>query len=72
MKYFPQVKDIVNAHHEIIKIMYYTPLVHEMDMSLKYNSNIYLKREDQTPVRSYKIRGAYNKINSLNNNSKLV
>jgi len=71
MQYFPKVKDIVNAHHEIIKLMYYTPLVHEVDMSLKYNSNIYLKREDQTPVRSYKIRGAYNKINSLNN-SKLV
>ena len=29
------------------------------------NKSVYLKREDLTPVRSYKIRGAYNKISSL-------
>ena len=30
-----------------------------------YSSNIFLKREDQQKVKSFKIRGAYNKINSL-------
>ena len=30
-----------------------------------YFSNIFLKREDQQKVKSFKIRGAYNKINSL-------
>lgn len=34
-------------------------------LSYKYNCNVYLKREDQQIVRSYKIRGAYNKISSL-------
>ena len=52
--------------------MYYTPVTCEIDMSYKYNSNIYLKREDKTAVRSYKIRGAYNKISSLKRNNKLV
>ena len=31
----------------------------------KYNANILLKREDLQIVRSYKIRGAYNKIRHL-------
>ena len=30
-----------------------------------YSSNIFLKREDQQKIKSFKIRGAYNKINSL-------
>ena len=72
MQYFPKVQNIIQAHKQLIKLMYYTPLVHEADMSLKYNSNIYLKREDQTPVRSYKIRGAYNKIINVKSNNKLV
>lgn len=35
-------------------------------LSDKYQSEIYLKREDTQAVRSFKIRGAYNKIKSLN------
>ncbi len=31
-------------------------------LSTKYNANIYFKREDLQPVRSFKIRGAYYKI----------
>jgi len=72
MQYFPKVKDIISAHQKLIKFMYYTPVTCEIDMSYKYNSNIYLKREDKTPVRSYKIRGAYNKISSLHKKNKLV
>ena len=52
--------------------MYYTKLHNIQDLSYKYNSNIYLKREDLTPVRSYKIRGAYNKISSLERNNKIT
>ena len=39
-------------------------------LSLKYGCNVYLKRQDLQEVRSFKIRGAYNKINSLNDNEK--
>ena len=42
-----------------------TPLEFNAGLSLKYNANIYLKREDLQIVRSYKLRGAYNKISTL-------
>lgn len=37
-----------------------TPLQFNDHLSGKYGANICLKREDLSPVRSYKIRGAYN------------
>jgi threonine dehydratase len=43
-----------------------TPLEFNERLSKKYNANIYFKREDLQVVRSFKIRGAYNLISSLN------
>ncbi|UIJ73927.1 threonine ammonia-lyase IlvA [Aurantimonas sp. HBX-1] len=37
-----------------------TPLQLNEHLSARYGARIYLKREDLTPVRSYKIRGAFN------------
>ncbi|MCP4317476.1 MAG: threonine ammonia-lyase IlvA [Hyphomicrobiales bacterium] len=37
-----------------------TPLQHNLFLSDKYGARIFLKREDLSPVRSYKIRGAFN------------
>ncbi|MGB7431347.1 MAG: threonine ammonia-lyase IlvA [Ahrensia sp.] len=37
-----------------------TPLQHNAYLSARYGAEIYLKREDLSPVRSYKIRGAFN------------
>ncbi|MGF1637947.1 MAG: threonine ammonia-lyase, partial [Cyclobacteriaceae bacterium] len=42
-----------------------TPLQKNQNLSDKYGAEIYLKREDLQVVRSYKIRGAFNKIKSL-------
>lgn len=42
-----------------------TPLQYSERLSKKYEANIYLKREDLTKVRSYKIRWAFNLMNSL-------
>ncbi|MDO8609774.1 MAG: threonine ammonia-lyase IlvA [bacterium] len=39
-------------------------------LSLQYKANVYLKREDLQEVRSYKIRGAYNKMISLSSEEK--
>lgn len=39
-----------------------TPLQRADALSLKLQTNVYLKREDLQPVHSFKIRGAYNKI----------
>ena len=37
-----------------------TPLQRNDHLSARYNAEIWLKREDLSPVRSYKIRGAFN------------
>ena len=37
-----------------------TPLVLKPFLSARYDAEIWLKREDLSPVRSYKIRGAFN------------
>lgn len=49
-----------------------TPLIYSERLSKKYWANIYLKREDLQPVRSYKIRWAFNLINSLTKKEKLT
>ena len=45
-----------------------TPLAINATQSRKFASSVYFKREDLQQVRSYKIRGAYNKISSLSIN----
>src|SRR5688500_4444572 len=42
-----------------------TPLQYHRKLSEKFQAEIYVKREDLQVVRSYKIRGAYNLIQSL-------
>ncbi len=42
-----------------------TSLDHAKTISLRCKNRVYLKREDQQPVFSFKLRGAYNKIHSL-------
>ena len=37
-----------------------TPLQRNAHLSAAFEADIYLKREDLTPVRSYKLRGAFN------------
>ena len=49
-----------------------TPLELNSNLSKKHKADIFLKREDLTPVRSYKIRGAFNKMSSLINKNPIV
>jgi threonine dehydratase len=42
-----------------------TPLQYNKRLSQKYGATIYVKREDLQEVRSFKIRGAYNKMGTL-------
>lgn len=56
----------IDSAYEILKpIIHHTPLQYHTRLSKLYGANIYLKREDLQVVRSYKIRGAYNMIQSL-------
>lgn len=63
--YFPSVKDIEKAAGILEEILEPTPLQLNHRLSASYDAEVYLKREDLQTVRSYKIRGAYNKIRSL-------
>ena len=65
MAYFPNIKDIETAAETIHKVARVTPLEVSIRLSKQYEAQILLKREDLHRVRSYKIRGAFNKISSL-------
>src|SRR5438128_7831353 len=53
------------AEHRLQGIVSKTPLQSSSRLSERYEANILIKREDMQAVRSFKIRGAYNKIASL-------
>ncbi len=63
--YFPKLEDVKEAATTLKGVVAVTPLMHSFTYSKEFDANILLKREDLQQVRSYKIRGAYNKINSL-------
>ncbi|MFV0248199.1 MAG: threonine ammonia-lyase IlvA [Tenacibaculum sp.] len=63
--YYPKLSDIQKATVIVKEVATETPLLLSHRYSDKYQANVYLKREDLQQVRSYKIRGAYNKISSL-------
>ncbi|MGY5351754.1 threonine ammonia-lyase IlvA [Wenyingzhuangia sp. IMCC45533] len=62
------LESILKAQMNIKGIVQTTPLNYIENYSKEYNSNIYFKREDLQQVRSYKIRGAYNRIKNLSKN----
>lgn len=57
--------DIAAAHHQLKDVVLKTPLQFHRKLSERYGCEIFIKREDLQIVRSYKIRGAYNLIQSL-------
>lgn len=62
---FPTIESIRKARKNIENAVRETPLQESFRLSKKFGAKIYLKREDLQPVRSYKLRGAYNKIKNL-------
>lgn len=63
--YFPQISEVKAASNKLKDVINDTPLQHSFNLSEQYACQLHLKREDTQVVRSYKIRGAYNKITSL-------
>ena len=63
--YRPTLEAIEAAAEKLKGIASVTPLTKNSRYSKHFGANIYFKREDLQEVRSYKIRGAYNKISSL-------
>ena len=55
-------KRVLAARKEMRELFPATPLQLNSYLSQLYGAEVYLKREDLSPVRSYKIRGAFNAI----------
>jgi threonine dehydratase len=53
-------QDVEAAEEAIRSLFPATPLQLNEHLSARYGADIWLKREDLSPVRSYKIRGAFN------------
>ena len=58
------IKEINNS--KVYDVAEKTPITLLSKVSAKYNNTVFLKREDLQPIFSFKCRGAYNKISSLN------
>jgi len=63
--YRPLLSDVQKALKLVRGVFDKTPLELNTILSKKHGASIYLKREDLSPVRSYKIRGALNKMSSV-------
>ncbi|ASK29043.1 threonine dehydratase [Chryseobacterium sp. T16E-39] len=62
---FPSLYGVEEARKTLENVIHTTPLQKSFRLSKQSGADIFLKREDMQPVRSYKIRGAYNKIYNL-------
>ncbi|BDB51741.1 threonine ammonia-lyase IlvA [Flavobacterium ammonificans] len=62
--------EAVIAQQQLQSVISPTPLLENSILSEEFAATILLKREDLHKVRSYKIRGAFNKINSLTPSEK--
>jgi threonine dehydratase len=61
----PFVASARAATAEMRKVFPATPLVHSDLLSQRFGADIWLKREDLSPVRSYKLRGAFNAMRKV-------
>ncbi|WP_035334215.1 threonine ammonia-lyase [Dokdonia sp. PRO95] len=70
--FIPTLKSITDAANRVKKVAIKTPFMRSFTYSTKFDAEVFLKREDLQQVRSYKIRGAYNKISTLTDEQKEV
>lgn len=63
-------KNVEQAYSVLKRVVIRTPLDYSRYLSEKYGATIYLKRENEQRVRSFKIRGAYYAISQLTDDEK--
>ena len=63
-------EEVMQAQIQLNGVVFPTPLAENRNLSEEFQAKILLKREDLQVVRSYKIRGAYNKISTLSDADK--
>jgi threonine dehydratase len=66
----PTLKGVNEAVETLEGVSTFTPLQLSDSLSDKFECNVQLKREDLQLVRSYKLRGAFNKMSSLSRTEK--
>ncbi|MCL6477999.1 MAG: threonine ammonia-lyase [Peptococcaceae bacterium] len=59
------IEQVIEARNRMAGVIHLTPLDYSRFFSMLTGSNLYLKLENMQKTGSFKIRGAYNKINSL-------
>ncbi|HFR3756595.1 TPA: threonine ammonia-lyase IlvA [Streptococcus suis] len=63
-------KNVEQAYSVLKRVVVRTPLDYSRYLSEKYGATIYLKRENEQRVRSFKIRGAYYAISQLTDDER--
>src|SRR5436190_16692903 len=62
------LQKILNAR--VYDVANETPLDHAVTLSARLGNSVLLKREDEQPVFSFKLRGAYNRIARLSESER--
>jgi len=62
------ITSVQNSTRALRDLFARTPLQHNVHLSQQYGAEIWLKREDLTPVRSYKLRGAFTAMRKMRAN----
>ena len=60
------------ATHAMRDVFPSTPLQRNVHLSERFGADVWLKREDLSPVRSYKLRGAFNAMRKVPEQSQFV
>jgi len=72
VKNFPSLEGVQLAVSRLSKVIRLTPWEFNKRLSLLKNASVFFKREDLQQIRSFKIRGAYNKISSLSREKRAL
>jgi len=67
---FPTLVDIKKAAHRLEPIIKRTPTEFSVRLSEECKRHVFLKREDLQLIRSFKLRGALNKLLGLSENQR--
>lgn len=70
MNFLFDINTVKEAQSRLKGVVQDTPLQHNERLSNLYDATVFLKREDLQQVRSFKIRGAYNKISLLSDDER--
>ncbi|MCK3881517.1 threonine ammonia-lyase IlvA [Streptococcus suis] len=65
-------KNVEQAYEVLKRVVVRTPMDYSRYLSEKYGATIYIKRENEQRVRSFKIRGAYYAISQLSDEEKAL